>query len=217
MISSVTEPGAGLPDTDAVPSRRDRRTARTRQAIIDASRELIQEHGYAATTIDQIAERADIAPRTFFRHFASKEAVLFAHFEEHRRFMLDQIASRPDDEHPFRSVLEGLNAFCALVARDRDQFAWTFQVMGENDLVYEHTMIKAETCRRIAEFIAGRLGVDPDDDPRPHVWAVMAMTIFGNSMRAALCPGGTDEPGQCFHRLLEQTATAFTEATPLDP
>src|SRR5437870_1990272 len=81
---AVDEDGATEPTTVPV-SRRDRRTARTRQAILDAARDLIDEHGFAHTTIDQIAERADIAPRTFFRHFSSKEAVLFAHIEEHRR------------------------------------------------------------------------------------------------------------------------------------
>jgi AcrR family transcriptional regulator len=203
-----------VPRATLAPNRRDRRTARTRQAIIDASRELIEEQGFAHTTVDQIAERADIAPRTFFRYFASKEAVLFAQFEEHRRLMLQEMADRPGDEHPFRSVVEGLVAFCAVVERERERFAWAFQVMREQELVVEQTILKAETCDRIAEFVAGRLGVDGNDDPRPHSWAMVAMTLFGNACKRALEPPGAGDPERCFRTLLRQTAEALSEATP---
>ena len=45
---------------------------------MEAAAELFMAHGYAATTIDEIAERAGVSPRTFFRHFPDKEEVLFA-------------------------------------------------------------------------------------------------------------------------------------------
>jgi AcrR family transcriptional regulator len=202
----------GPPARDATLSRRDRRTARTHQAIVDAARELIDEQGFAETTIDQIADRADVAPRTFFRHFASKEALLFSHFEEQRRRMIELIAARPVDEHPFRSALEGLAAFCEIVVEQREHFSWAFRIMHEHDLVYEKTMLKAETCERVSQFIAQRLGVDPAEDPRPHAWAVMAMTLFGNAMKRALEPGGNGQPGQCFRTLVDQTAEGFVGA-----
>src|SRR4051812_15940509 len=84
-------------------SRRDRRTARTRQAIVDAAHALTAERGWPDPPVDQIAERADVAPRPFFRHFASKEAVIFADYEDHRRRMLELMRARPATEHPLRS------------------------------------------------------------------------------------------------------------------
>ncbi len=45
---------------------------------MEAAAELFAAHGYAATTIDEIAKRARVSPRTFFRHFPDKEEVLFA-------------------------------------------------------------------------------------------------------------------------------------------
>ena len=45
---------------------------------MEAAADLFTAHGYAATTIDDIAERAGVSPRTFFRHFPDKEEVLFA-------------------------------------------------------------------------------------------------------------------------------------------
>src|SRR5437899_7918765 len=57
--------------------RQWRRKRRTRQAIQTAALELFAERGYRQTTISDIAERADVAPRTVTLHFPSKEGMLF--------------------------------------------------------------------------------------------------------------------------------------------
>ncbi len=58
-------------------SRRERTKDETRERIATAAMELFLEHGFAATTVDEIAQRADVAKGTFFNHFPRKEAVLF--------------------------------------------------------------------------------------------------------------------------------------------
>ena len=50
----------------------------TRERLVDAALELFALQGYGATTVDDIAARAGVSPRTFFRHFPDKEEVLFA-------------------------------------------------------------------------------------------------------------------------------------------
>lgn len=52
--------------------------ADSRERLVDAALGLFVEHGYAATTIDEIAARAGVTARTFFRHFVDKEEVLFS-------------------------------------------------------------------------------------------------------------------------------------------
>ena len=58
------------------PDRRAQNRDRTRQALAEAAIELFATQGYGATTVEQIANLAAVSPRTFFRHFDSKEDVL---------------------------------------------------------------------------------------------------------------------------------------------
>jgi AcrR family transcriptional regulator len=89
--------------------RRADRTARTRQALIDAALDLFAEKGYDSTTTDEIGERAGVSPRTFFRYFPTKETVLFFGREDFFRSFADhflaQPRSRPDADAMLASFL----------------------------------------------------------------------------------------------------------------
>ena len=56
--------------------RRERRKLETRDKILSAARDLFAKNGFQATTVDEIASRADVAPATFFNYFHSKQALL---------------------------------------------------------------------------------------------------------------------------------------------
>jgi AcrR family transcriptional regulator len=57
--------------------RRERKKAATRQALADAALELFLEHGYDKVSIRDVAEAADVSTTTLFKHFPSKEALVF--------------------------------------------------------------------------------------------------------------------------------------------
>jgi AcrR family transcriptional regulator len=61
--------------------------------------------GFDATTVDQIAERAQVGRRTFFHYFPTKEAVLFGDITERGETMLQALTSAPPDDDPFHSLL----------------------------------------------------------------------------------------------------------------
>ena len=93
--------------------RRERKKARTRDALRASARRLFAEQGFAATTVEQIADAADVSERTFFRYFESKEDLLLpdvvAVFESVGR----AIRERPIDEPPLASILEAFRAVMA--------------------------------------------------------------------------------------------------------
>src|SRR3954470_5424205 len=98
---------------------RERHAARTRDAIVSAALELFEERGIQATTVDEISARADVAPRTFFRYFPTKEAVLFARAADDRQRIAIALAARPETEHPFVSLTTVASAFAAEMERDQ--------------------------------------------------------------------------------------------------
>ena len=71
---------------------RERKKEETRRALMYAALELFAEHGYDHVTVEQIAERAHVAPRTFFRYFESKAGACFGFQTE----LIDAIAEADD-------------------------------------------------------------------------------------------------------------------------
>jgi len=69
--------------TEVELSRRERKKDETRERIAQAALSLFVEKGFAATTVDEIAQRADVAKGTFFNYFPRKEAVLAVVAHEH--------------------------------------------------------------------------------------------------------------------------------------
>ncbi len=167
--------------------RRERKAASTRRAIVDSARLLFEEQGYAETTVDQIAEHADVAPRTFFRYFATKEALLFADFDAERQVMLESLEARPRDEDPIVSIAIVLDRFARVLVERRGELAWGFRIHGDQDAqeLYERSMLKRHTQVRVAQFLADRLGVDVEEDPHPMAWAMAVMGVFGSVMKVA--------------------------------
>ena len=95
--------------TAEVADRQERRKRRTRQAIQAAALELFAERGYRDTTINGIAERADVAPRTVTVHFPAKEELLF----DADPFTLDSLSERLATRPPHESALEALRDWMA--------------------------------------------------------------------------------------------------------
>ena len=70
-------PASAATATAPEPNRRERNRVRRHEAIEAAALDLFAERGYESTTVEEIAQRADVSMRTFFRYFASKDQTVF--------------------------------------------------------------------------------------------------------------------------------------------
>jgi AcrR family transcriptional regulator len=95
------DPSAGL---------RTRKRVKTRAVIEDAAFELFERQGFDATTVEQIAERADVSMSTFFRYFPSKVEVVLSDHREQLPPLHDAIAGRPTTESDLVAVRRALEA-----------------------------------------------------------------------------------------------------------
>jgi AcrR family transcriptional regulator len=83
---------------------RERKKQRTREQIVEAAMRLFAERGYHATTITDIATAANVAPRTFFAYFPSKEAVVFHNVDRD----LEGLAGTLRDRLPGETAFDAL-------------------------------------------------------------------------------------------------------------
>jgi len=97
----------------ALPTLRERKKLHTRDALAAAALRLAREHGFDGVTVDQIAASADVARRTFFRYFATKEAALFPDYARRLELFRVRLGEQPLEASPLARV-EG--AFLALAA-----------------------------------------------------------------------------------------------------
>src|SRR5919198_3405569 len=81
---------------------RERKKARTRAAIREHALRLFREQGYEATTVEQIAEAAEVSPSTFFRYFPTKEDVVMV--DDIDPMMVAAFNAEPPDTPPLRAL-----------------------------------------------------------------------------------------------------------------
>src|SRR3954469_18002584 len=90
----------------SAPGLRERKKQATRAALADAAWNLAAEHGVSAVTIDDIAQAADVSPRTFFNYFSSKEEAVLERTAAIGHALAAAIRARPADE-PLTEALCG--------------------------------------------------------------------------------------------------------------
>ena len=97
-----------------VPNRRERKKAATRARIIAEASDLFRENGYQATTIEDITDAADVAPRTFYSYFDAKVDVALAQFEEWAAHHVEAMEARPPGETPLEMAAGALEQLTEL-------------------------------------------------------------------------------------------------------
>ncbi|MEV6300657.1 helix-turn-helix domain-containing protein [Actinoplanes sp. NPDC051861] len=120
----------------------------------EAAMDLYVERGFEQTTVAEIAQRAGVTARTFFRHYADKREVLFAGSADLRNALTQAIAGAPATASPMRAVALALDAAAAVLGR-RHAFSRRRQgIIDANPELRERELIKMDT---LAAAMAGAL------------------------------------------------------------
>jgi AcrR family transcriptional regulator len=122
-----------------------------------AAAALIAEQGYAATTVDQVAARAGVSQRTFFRHFTDKEEVLFADDDRLLAVVVGTVAATAPGTAPVDAVRAGLVALARAVEGDRSQLqARAAAIAGEPALRGRELLKRARWAEEVARVLVQR-------------------------------------------------------------
>ena len=162
-----TEVRDSADNESGAPGRRERKRLETRARLRRAAFDLFSERGFDDVTVTDIADHANVDPSTFFRHFGSKEAVLFSQ-EQDRDRIVEAWAQRPKGEptlEAIREAFEGLEPDSE-AERLRVKLSMTSPTVRAEMLLRDE-----EIVHELRNAIARHLDVDPDVDPVPFLTA----------------------------------------------
>ena len=147
----------------------------SRGRLEQAAFDLFAERGFENTTVAEIAERAGLTERTFFRQYSDKREVLFTGGSEFQELVVSAIATAPAWLPPIDAVAAGLDAAAALL-EERRAFARMRQaIIAANAELRERELIKlASLSAAIADTLRGR-GLA---DPAASLTAEVAIAVF---------------------------------------
>jgi AcrR family transcriptional regulator len=154
---------------------------------------LFREQGYASTTVEQIAEAAEVSPSTFFRYFPTKEDVVLQDDMDTR--MIEAFERQPAGLSPVAAIREAIREAIASFGAEE----WT-AIRETTELTFSLPEVRARaldefgrTIQVIAEAIAKRAGRAPDDSAiRTLAGAIMGV-IMSATMPWGEWTGGHDE------------------------
>jgi AcrR family transcriptional regulator len=149
----------------AVGSLRERKKARLRVELTRAAVELFQEQGFEATTVEQIAARAETSPSTFFRYFGTKEDVLFGDTPERLATLRSELAAVRGRGRTLEALqhalIEQIVSFTNF-ADDELGAACAELWFSEASPRRRYLEIVIEWEHVISAFLAGEWGLSPD-------------------------------------------------------
>jgi len=142
---------------------RERKKIKTRQTIQQHALRLFRKQGYNETTIEQIAEAAEISPSTFFRYFPTKEALVLD--DDYDPLLIQQFASQPSDISPLHALRNAVRTGLSLVPEEgRNAFRERMILSMNVPEIRAASLIQLmDTMRMVAKMIADRTGRTPDD------------------------------------------------------
>jgi AcrR family transcriptional regulator len=188
---------------------RERKKARTRAAIRETAMRLFEQQGYAATTVDQIAEAAEVSQSTFFRYFPTKEDVVLT--DDYDPMLVEAIRAQPADLHPIDALMAAMRSvFGSLTPEEADserrRQALFERVPELRSRVLQQTVAVIDL---LADVIAERAGLPAGNlSARTVAGAVVGVVL-------AVTPSGSNAFHPEARARIEQALTLLRDGLPL--
>jgi AcrR family transcriptional regulator len=188
---------------------RERKKAKTRAAIREHALRLFREQGYAETTVDQIADAAEVSPSTFFRYFPTKEDVVLD--DEFDTLLIEAFRSQPDELTPIQAVRSTIRTVFTNMSQENVQRAQERHVLVETVPELRIAVLDDYTrsLRLLARMVAERLGRDEND---------IQVRVFAGAMvgvALATLEMGSQQPLSDVGDLLDQGLALLEAGLPL--
>lgn len=151
--------------------------------------ELFDEQGYATTSAVQIAERARVTTRTFFRYFSDKQAVVFADAELLSAALVAGIRDADDVARPLHTVVRALAEFDWLGLGSVDALRQRDALIASNPDLLERELIKQD---EMADAFSAALAERGVDRVAAELAARVGIEVFRTAYRQWLADDSTD-------------------------
>ena len=134
----------------------------SKERLQQAAMELFEEQGFEDTTAVQIAKRARVTTRTFFRYFADKQEVLFADENMLRAALVREVVQAADVAAPLQSVTQCLSGFDWESLGSRESLRRREVLIASTPCLLERELIKQHQMADEFGSVLLQRGVDPD-------------------------------------------------------
>ena len=158
-----------------------------RRRLQQATLELFLERGYDATTTAEIAAKAGVTERTFFRHFPDKREALFDGEEAFRDALTDAVAGAPEGLAPVDALLCAFRSVEPMLERNRPFTELRREIIARTPALQERVLTKTASLIAALSAALGRRGFD---DGLATLAAQVGMAALGHAAKAWF-----DDPG----------------------
>jgi len=146
-----------------------------RGRLAQAAFALYSERGFEQTTVAEIAERAGLTERTFFRHFDDKREVLFAGADALKELLVSTVANAPDSAAPIDAVAAALEAAGAFLQEGGELARQRQAIIAASVELQERELIKLAS---LASALADALRERGVEDPAASLTAEAGIAVF---------------------------------------
>jgi AcrR family transcriptional regulator len=182
---------AGRSDQGGADGLRERHRLRTEAALEQAALRLFAERGFDVVSVDDIAARADVSRRTFFRYFASKEDVLLADHPRLLAHLRRALGGRPEDEPALTALRHAILSMAGGYETERQRLLDRARIMARTPSLQARSLAHQRLWEEaVADMVAERIGVDPAVDLRPGVVAASTLASLRVAVAAWLARDG---------------------------